>query len=185
MSSQPTRCAQSFQGQTSGLELTSLWQGYLIRPRLFLPDPVLASSPLPADLPSLAPILNYSSSPSASFFVDDIWISGHLANLSRPRLVIPLVGAPSTDLTSWRPEDERPLQQRLKADGSTRAAANEVMLGWFKAAWEAEGIFYRFLDEGSDQGWVSAGAGRVAVRWLQGKMWEWQTLIRWSRLRAG
>ncbi|MDJ0708375.1 MAG: hypothetical protein QNJ46_34330 [Leptolyngbyaceae cyanobacterium MO_188.B28] len=45
---------------------------YLVRPKFF--DPT---------------ILNYEKAPSAAFFADDIWISGHLARNQIPRLVIP------------------------------------------------------------------------------------------------
>lgn len=40
-----------------------------------------------------ASLLDYASAPSEAFFVDDIWISGHLARRGVPRYVVPFSGA--------------------------------------------------------------------------------------------
>ena len=60
---------------------------YLVRPRFFEHT-----------------IFNYNTAPSAAFFVDDIWISGHLAKNKISRLVIPgsFTYARIQSLTSFR-----------------------------------------------------------------------------------
>lgn len=50
--------------------------GILVRPRFFDAD-----------------LLDYASAPREAFFVDDIWISGHLARRGIPRYVVPFPGA--------------------------------------------------------------------------------------------
>ena len=56
--------------------LVGLEQGYLVRPRMFVPSHLISSDPdQPPDKPYhlTAPILDYTSASSSAKFVDDIW----------------------------------------------------------------------------------------------------------------
>jgi len=80
-----------------------------------------------------AAVFNYDAAPRSAFFVDDIWISGHLARRRIPRYVIPSAAAfvylPT--LTAWR---TRGLD---RTENGPRGAHNDVMLDHFRSAWGA------------------------------------------------
>ena len=80
-----------------------------------------------------AAVFDYDAAPRSAFFVDDIWISGHLARRRIPRYVIPspavFVYLPA--LTAWR---TRGLDQ---TENGPDGRHNDVMLDYFRSAWGA------------------------------------------------
>ncbi|KAI8620423.1 hypothetical protein BC830DRAFT_1052316, partial [Chytriomyces sp. MP71] len=84
----------------------------------------------------LAALTNYTGAPASAAMVDDIWLNGHLARLGIPRVVVPST-ALNVDFAR-----SMTLDARMKAKGLVRDTANDEMLGYFGADWEAEGISY-------------------------------------------
>jgi hypothetical protein len=87
--------------------------GILVRPRFFDAD-----------------FFDYAKAPPEAFFVDDIWISGHLARRSIPKYVLPFSGAfvylPSLTTFSGTALDR----------GENRSGKNnDVMIDYFGAYW--------------------------------------------------
>ena len=80
-----------------------------------------------------AAVFDYGAAPRSAFFVDDIWISGHLARRRIPRYVIPSPAAfvylPA--LTAWRTGG---LDRTENGPGSSH---NDVVLDYFRSAWGA------------------------------------------------
>jgi hypothetical protein len=74
--------------------------------------------------------------------VDDIWMAGSLCAQSIPRLVVPLPGAPSVDVTATHT-----LEGHMAAAKTDRGTANNEALKFFADAWRAEGLWYRFAAE--------------------------------------
>jgi len=88
--------------------------GILVRPRFFDAD-----------------FFDYEKAPPAAFFVDDVWISGHLARRRIPKVVLPFSGAfvylPSLATLSG---------PALDRDENRSGKNNDVMIDHFGAYWE-------------------------------------------------
>ncbi|GAA5867947.1 hypothetical protein JCM8547_003421 [Rhodosporidiobolus lusitaniae] len=137
-------------------------EGYLITPSFFLspslrfssfslssslsPSQKLSLLPSPSSLPFFFP--PSSSAPESLHLVDDILLSGSLAQSLIPRFVVPLCaepGPPSVDITPpSRTEEEKaggprsPLEHHLAEHGKSRGEANDEALAYFGAAFAAE-----------------------------------------------
>ncbi|BGP41397.1 hypothetical protein JCM10449v2_005375 [Rhodotorula kratochvilovae] len=158
-------------------------EGYLVTPSMFL-SPTLRSLPPPttSSLASLSPI--FSSASPAAHLVDDILLSGVLANHSIPRVVVPLRAPepPSVDITPARApsavgEDEAasPVERHLAEHGQSRAKANSAALrffgtevwsrtgeGWYDMRSERERREDEQRDEPRWAGWASRARSQVA-----------------------
>ena len=88
--------------------------GILVRPRFFDAD-----------------FFDYDHAPQEAFYVDDIWISGHLARRRIPKYVIPFSGAfiylPSLATLSG---------PALDRDENRSGKNNDAMIGYFGSYWE-------------------------------------------------
>ena len=95
--------------------------GYAVRPRLF------------ADLDAL---WRHDDAPPAAFFVDDVWISAHLAG---PRKVIPARRANFTPWGKARFYKASSLGLANRGDGDPERRNNTIMIRHFADAWPVGG----------------------------------------------
>lgn len=89
--------------------------GILVRPRFFGGD-----------------FFDYSRAPSEAFFVDDLWISGHLARRKIPRYVLPFPGA-FVYLPSLTTFAGPALDRQENRSGRN----NDVLIDYFREDWSA------------------------------------------------
>jgi hypothetical protein len=76
-------------------------------------------------------VFDYSGAPPSAFFVDDVWISGHLARRGVPRYLIPSPAAfvyLGTLTTWWTPGLDKDANGR-------RGRHNDIMLDHFRSSW--------------------------------------------------
>lgn len=102
------------------------------------------AEPLPADVLNgcggilvkpkffTAEFFDYENAPAQAFFVDDIWISGHLAKRNIPRYILPLPGSPVYLATLTT------LFARSLDKGENKGGRNdEVIMAYFRPYWRA------------------------------------------------
>lgn len=84
-----------------------------------------------------ANVSDYSTAPAGARLVDDIYMAGRLAGLAMERWVVP-AAAPNVLVAR-----SLTLDDRIAAQGTTRAAANTATLIHFECSWEDD-LWYRF-----------------------------------------
>lgn len=89
--------------------------GFLVRPRFFDES-----------------VFDYSDAPPEAFFVDDVWLAGHLARAGVDRYVVPFDGCYSR-IATWTARRSLSLWTRENADGSN----DSVLYRYFADAWKA------------------------------------------------
>ncbi|KZW01239.1 hypothetical protein EXIGLDRAFT_718983 [Exidia glandulosa HHB12029] len=140
---------------------------YLVLPSFFRASACADQGEEAHEPPARPAVLDPSDSgnPEAAHLVDDIWINGQLARNCVPRYIVPVPGA-NIDITRTHV-----LESHMRNDGISRARANDVMLRFFKDAWEREGIWYEFGGKGQPS--KKFLLSQWLVTWEKGWRWLW------------